>query len=47
MDYLQEVPAEKEVEESSEKKTEMVYLDKESSEDTNVRSDRRLYAKLY
>ncbi|XP_067210701.1 protein peste isoform X2 [Linepithema humile] len=42
-----EPPAEKEVEESSEKKTEMVYLDKVSSEDSNARSDRRLYAKLY
>ncbi|KYN06540.1 PREDICTED: protein croquemort-like [Cyphomyrmex costatus] len=40
---------EKAVDESSDKKTEMVYMDKTSSnnEDPNVRGDRRLYAKLY
>ncbi|XP_036144052.1 protein peste-like isoform X2 [Monomorium pharaonis] len=40
---------EKAVDESPDKKTEMVYMDKTSSqnEDPNVRGDRRLYAKLY
>lgn len=36
------------VEESPDKKTETVYMDKISAnEDANVRSDRRLYTKLY
>lgn len=40
--------SEKAVDESSDKKTEMVYMDKtNSNEDANVRGDRRLYAKLY
>ncbi|KAG5318132.1 CRQ protein, partial [Pseudoatta argentina] len=40
---------EKAVDKSSDKKTEMMYMDKTSSnnEDPNVRGDRRLYAKLY
>lgn len=44
-----EETTEKAVDESPDKKTEMVYMDKTSSqnEDTNVRGDRRLYAKLY
>jgi len=46
---LQDATSEKAVDESSDKKTEMVYMDKmnECNEDANVRGDRRLYAKLY
>lgn len=45
---LQDTTSEKTVDESPDKKTEMVYMDKTSSnEDANVRGDRRLYAKLY
>ncbi|XP_071563110.1 protein croquemort [Temnothorax nylanderi] len=40
--------SEKAVDESPDKKTEMVYMDKTSTnEEPNVRGDRRLYAKLY
>ncbi|XP_032665958.1 protein croquemort-like isoform X2 [Odontomachus brunneus] len=43
-----EISMEKTVDESLEKKSETVYTDKiAANEDANVRSDRRLYAKLY
>lgn len=45
---LQEIATEKPIDESLEKKAETVYMDKiAANEDANVRSDRRLYAKLY